>query len=97
MIRFHPRATIFATALIVATAIAGCGGSQPEPKPPIPPPSVERCPDACEHLRALSCDLAKPTPRGKTCEQLCLNMESNGVRFISCTITAPTCEAADLC
>lgn len=78
---------------IAALVLVSCTGQLQNPNAP----KLENCPVACAHLRELGCELGTPTPRGKSCEDLCKVMESNGVRFISCTINASSCESADAC
>jgi len=94
----------WAMSVLVGLSLIACLGCVKDPNtpPPLPPEKVEDCSTACGHLRGedgsgLDCELGKLTKRGKTCEDLCKRLENNGRRFISCTINAPSCEAADNC
>jgi len=79
--------------VILALSLAAC----PPPAPPVPPPSTG-CAAACEHMRALECELGKPTPRGASCEQVCEATQANGVNFnTGCVAAAATCAAAEEC
>jgi hypothetical protein len=89
--------------LSIVTLLSGCS-SQPKPQPDVPAPEVLDqqqttldCSAACEHLREMKCELGQPSRRGKTCEDLCNTLENNGVKFISCTIDADTCDNANNC
>lgn len=82
-------------SLLLCIPLLSCGAGGVEP---LPAQKVDDCKTACEHLRSMSCELGEPSKRGKTCEDdLCPTLEANGVKFISCTIDATSCDAADTC
>ena len=57
------------------------------------------CADACKRLGELGCSAAKPTPRGKTCEEVCENAEQSGLALwgTACMVRATSCAEADTC
>jgi hypothetical protein len=71
------------------------------PKPPPAPSPVPSgaCAAACAHLAALGCPEAKPTPKGATCTDVCLNAEDSGVLSMQpdCVVRAVDCPAANAC
>lgn len=63
-----------------------------------PPPAT--CSGACMNMRVHSCELAKPTPKGASCEQVCetVQRENAGAGFnVSCLSKAKSCVEADAC
>lgn len=81
--------------LIVLALFTACPHPQPKPTPP---PGSE-CMEMCDHLRALGCKTAEPTPEGTTCEQVCRNTQESGIIKIDlkCMTAAPNCDGADSC
>lgn len=88
-------------ALPIALLVFGCPSTPP--KPPEPKPleaGVPTCLSACDNMRALGCELGKPTPRGATCEDVCIRVqtENAGAGFdMACISRATTCPVADAC
>jgi hypothetical protein len=66
-------------------------------RPVVPPPGAPTCPAACEHLRTLHCDIAAPTTRGGSCEQVCQLAQDNGADFAGCALRAQSCAATEDC
>jgi hypothetical protein len=91
---------LFATALLAA-----CRPAPPPPEPPVvivvpDAASPPTCDGACQHMRELGCELGKPTPRGATCEQVCVRVqvENGGAGFdFACLTRAGSCADADSC
>ena len=86
------RLTVFALAL---TAIACSGATCRVPVRP----ATASCATACERLVELGCPAAEPTPKGASCEEVCLNAERSGLALwgVNCITSAPDCAAADEC
>ena len=65
---------------------------------PNPMPGAQ-CPDVCANMVKLDCPAAKPTAKGATCEQVCVNFQTSGLASwnLGCRATALTCAAADAC
>lgn len=92
----------FLLPLILALGLnTGCPTNPtPAPTPPNPPgPTVATCATACATATALNCPWARPTAKGKTCVQVCENLNASGFTTfnVGCRTTATTCAAADLC
>lgn len=84
--------------VLLVALVAGALGCGPALQDPLPPEKVSDCKTACAHLRSMHCALGEPSKRGKTCDDdLCPTLEANGIRFISCTIDAASCQSADVC
>ena len=76
-------------------ALASCN-PRPVPDPPIPPAT---CADVCQHMAALNCAAATPTPRGAPCAAVCENVQNSGNMTwnLNCRAKAATCDAVDAC
>ena len=92
----------FAMTLVLAAfiVILSCSSK------PVPPPSVApdaslapTCAGVCARMQELHCLSAEPTPKGATCETVCLNIQGAGVlRWdLACRVSAGTCAAMDRC
>jgi hypothetical protein len=57
------------------------------------------CAAACDHLRALHCPAAVPTPEGATCEDVCVTVQRSGILTwdLECRARAASCDAIDAC
>lgn len=79
-------------ALLIALALAGCGGTTPEPAVV----DIDACQAACENLRRLECPAGEPTPNGAPCETVCYQTEATGwtTSFPDCVARAASCEQA---
>jgi hypothetical protein len=82
---------------LVLILLAGCRA--PAPPPPVPPPGAATCADVCRHYQELGCLAGRPTPRGSSCEVVCLNVQASGaIRWnLDCRAGAATCAEADRC
>ena len=77
--------------LVLCLLLASCA-------PPVAPTVVPSCASVCAHRRELGCAAGKPTPAGVSCETVCENAVSHGLRIdLECRIVAPTCDAMDDC
>jgi hypothetical protein len=78
--------------------VLSCSPTLPRPAP-TPDPGASTCDSACTKLRELGCDEAKPTAKGASCEQVCLNVMTSGVIAwnLGCRSAVTTCAAADAC
>lgn len=57
------------------------------------------CAAVCAHMRTLGCAAATPTPKGASCEEVCITVQTSGVVAwdLDCRSKAPTCDAIDAC
>lgn len=81
--------------ILVALALTGCG---PWIYPPMPvePDDTDKCPAACERLRALGCEEGEPLSDGTTCEKFCLDTQKAGHSLNpSCVMTISTCDEVE--
>ena len=67
-----------------------------------PPDAASRNPTCalfCGHMRELGCVQGKPTPKGASCEEVCLNVQQSEFAKLDlrCGYDARTCEAATAC
>lgn len=77
-------------------------GCPPPVPPPVPRPVViipgAGCAEACERMRALECELGRPTPAGHSCEDVCENTLT-GPRALrwdtECLAAASSCDGCD--
>jgi len=81
-------------ATIVVLGFLGFFGCAP---PPVTPSSAANCAAGCEHLRSMHCELGRTTPRGATCESVCVTAMQNGSDLASCFKPAQDCSAANAC
>lgn len=91
---------VLALLLLAAAAawLAGC----PHPGPaPVPPPSLldgpASCSSACARARELGCAYARPTPEGRTCEDVCTAFLELEPFDLECRSRALSCAAAERC
>lgn len=102
-------------SLAIAGVLVACASNPcPPPQPRVggacaPPPDAgvdahdplpATCGGACANMRARSCELGKPTPRGASCEQVCERVQRENGRAgfnTSCVARATTCAEADSC
>ena len=84
----------FVLILTFFTTLTGC----PAPLPVLPP-SPTTCAGICARGAALGCTFAKPTPKGATCETVCLNLLASDLPMwnLSCRSMAASCAAIDAC
>lgn len=83
-------------ASLAAVVLLACSGSTC--RVPVRP-DVPSCASACGRLADLGCEAGQPTPKGASCEEVCLNAERSGFALwdVGCVTRAPDCEAADRC
>lgn len=56
------------------------------------------CAAWCARASAMKCDAAKPTPKGGTCEAVCVNANAGPTKWdLKCRVAARSCAAADAC
>lgn len=68
--------------------------------PPIHPEEHTGCSSACGRLRVLACEEGSPTPRGSSCEEVCVTVAS--VEYAApwpteCITRASSCAQAQGC
>lgn len=86
-------------AILLASLLVACS-AQPQPSTQYPEGEVEGklyCAKACENATKLSCKFAKPSPNGRTCQQVCEKYTPPnpvGVRP-KCMSEAKTCKELD--
>lgn len=97
-------ATLLVAAFASACACTFTPLPAPEPEPPTPAPTdggmdpmrPETCRTACDNQRVLECELGETTPEGSTCEDVCKNIEDQGIESIRwklpCLTNATNCE-----
>jgi hypothetical protein len=87
--------------LLLAAALAAsqCNpGPSPAPDPPRPGPRDPTCQSSCINLAVMSCPESLPTEGGATCEMVCENAISNGLRVpLTCLTAATSCDIAARC
>jgi hypothetical protein len=94
-------------ALTLAMAAATCNTDRPGPSPvptPIPAPQPAQdgglcqtsCCRACVSLARYQCPEGRPTARGETCEETCLNVEASGVVVLPAECVAAAKTLADV-
>jgi hypothetical protein len=73
---------------ILALLALSCTPHYPDP--------TQACAAMCEHLAALECEAAEPTPEGATCLMICLETERTqwSTMHPACVVRAETCEEA---
>lgn len=93
--------------LFMIIATAALGACYPAPgKPaytpidgPVAAGTEADCQAACAALRAHHCPDGDPTPRGGTCEAVCLNTERSGYASMhpACVAKIDSCAGEDAC
>ncbi len=93
-----PRELVATIALLVGL-FAACQDA-PQPRPPLPPyrPNTT-CAAACAHRLALGCTDGKPTAKGTSCEDVCLDVNASGVARwpTDCLVVTRTCADEGVC
>lgn len=67
--------------------------------PPPTPTPLDGCESYCAHMTDLGCEIAKPTPDGATCLDICKTVQASTVVTwdLACRVRAESCAAADSC
>jgi hypothetical protein len=88
---------LLCTTALGLILLAGCPA--PAPPPPVVPPGSATCADVCRRYQQLGCLAGRPTPKGSSCEVVCLNVQASGaIRWnLDCRAGASTCAEADRC
>jgi hypothetical protein len=84
----------------VTATLGGILACTPTPAPEPPKPDQPGCAEACANMRDLGCDLAKPTPRGASCLDVCRRVaeEQMGIGFNApCLARVMSCEETENC
>ena len=95
---------LFLVAAVAMITFHACGENRAAPRAPAfatdgGPPEPAPCVAVCAHYAELGCPAARPTPRGGSCENVCLNAVESGLIHwdLGCRANAPSCEGADAC
>lgn len=86
--------------LVLSLALASCAGCPPQPGPgPAPTELPATCEAFCGRAAALGCAIAKPTPAGGTCQDVCENTQYSGLAAwdLGCRVRATSCPAMETC
>ena len=88
-----------ALAVCAGLAIGSCAHNPPPaPADASPPPFTATCASVCEHAALMDCTWAKPTPKGHSCEQVCLNAQNVGEPWnLECLQKLTGCDSAFVC
>jgi len=84
--------------LLLALALGGCPHPLPAPGPGVEAGAAS-CESVCAHEAELGCDAARPTGKGASCVEVCLNVQSSTVVKwnLACRAHAPSCAEIDRC
>ena len=86
----------FLLAVIVA-ALSSCAHTQPTPTSADAGGPIT-CAAVCDHGSALGCLWAQPTPKGHSCEAVCLNDGQAGQPWaLDCLQRLQTCDSEAAC
>jgi hypothetical protein len=104
--KLYAKATLFATALILAVGVLGCPDPNVVPKPINPNPDVKAdCVIACDNIgpkteanpKGLGCEEGEPTADGQTCQQVCEGMPNTTQDYLDCVATVTECGQISRC
>jgi len=103
--KLRAKITLFATAVLLAGAVAGCPNGNnvvPDTPPPSPNPDVKAdCASACKNIGpkpdGLGCEEGEPTADGQTCQQVCESMPNTTQDYLDCAATITACEQLPKC
>lgn len=90
--------TLYVAGLLAAFLVLSGGTCHVPIVPVVVPGDVEKCPAACEHLRALSCPEGLPLEDGTSCEDFCVYTQKNGQPLNpSCIVGVKACSEVGSC
>lgn len=104
--KLYAKATLFATALVLAVSVTSCSGHPVIPVPPNPNLDVKAdCSIACANIgpktdanpKGLECEEGKPTADGQACQQVCESMPNTTQDYLDCVATVTECEQISRC